>query len=46
MLTLITRENEVELPLMSKEQAAHQLLNKLLEIRLEFGHKGEIDDDD
>ena len=46
VLTLITRENEVELPLMSKEQAAHQLLNKLLEIRLEFGHKGEIDDDD
>ena len=46
VLTLITRENEVELPLMSKEQAAHQLLNKLLEIRLELGHKGEIDDDD
>ena len=46
VLTLITRENEVELPLMSKEQAAHQLLNKLLEIRLELRHKGEIDDDD
>ena len=45
VLTLITRENEVELPLMSKEQAAHQLLNKLLEIRLELRHKGEIDDD-
>ncbi len=46
VLTLITRDDEIELPLMSKEQAAHQLLDKLLEIRLEIQHEGDIPDED
>lgn len=46
ILTLITREDETELPLMSKEQAAHHLLDKLLEIRLQMQHERGISDED
>ena len=31
ILTLITRDGELELPLMSKEEAAHKILDKILE---------------
>ena len=46
ILTLITREDETELPLMSKEQAAHHLLDKLMEIRLQMQHERGISDED
>ncbi|MBQ1377227.1 MAG: phosphopantothenoylcysteine decarboxylase, partial [Lachnospiraceae bacterium] len=32
IITLITRDQEIELPLMSKEEAAHRILDEILKI--------------
>ena len=32
IITLITRDREIELPLMSKEEAAHRILDEILKI--------------
>ncbi len=33
VLTLITREDETQLPLLTKEEAAHRLLDRIAELR-------------